>query len=338
MDPFALINMNGRVYDPELGAFISSDPYVQAPDHPINFNRYVYCLNNPLIYTDPSGEFIFTALASIIPGAQVLLPIAIGADIGAITGGFRGAQDPNIGFWGGAVRGAAVGAVGGALSMVGGGTFVANVAWGIGEGAVTGGLDAALWGNDIGKGMLNGAVIGGAFAAATSGIEAYGNYKDGYGFRTDKGVMKNLLEKEKYSKLIFYMEEKYGLSKTTDGREIYSGYESHEMCFCSEKEYYEYAAYNPPSTTDLIFRDEAFLSLDHMKSSYIHEFGHINLDAVGVKPYLDGHPYLKLDGANGYAMEIFNAGNMHISTSYLRRTNYMWNEFGFKKWFYAIPQ
>jgi RHS repeat-associated protein len=53
---FNLINMNGRVYNPILGRFLSPDPYVQAPDYPNNFNRYAYALNNPLIYTDPDGE------------------------------------------------------------------------------------------------------------------------------------------------------------------------------------------------------------------------------------------------------------------------------------------
>jgi hypothetical protein len=48
---------------------------------------YAYALNNPLIYTDPSGEFIFTALALIIPGGQAFLPWAIGADIGMWSGG-----------------------------------------------------------------------------------------------------------------------------------------------------------------------------------------------------------------------------------------------------------
>jgi RHS repeat-associated protein len=53
---FALINMNGRMYDPILGRFLSPDPYVQAPEFSQSFNRYSYCVNNPLIYTDPSGE------------------------------------------------------------------------------------------------------------------------------------------------------------------------------------------------------------------------------------------------------------------------------------------
>lgn len=53
---FNLINMNGRLYDPDLGRFLSPDNFVQMPDNSQNFNRYSYCLNNPLKYTDPSGE------------------------------------------------------------------------------------------------------------------------------------------------------------------------------------------------------------------------------------------------------------------------------------------
>ncbi|MCK5137880.1 MAG: hypothetical protein KAR19_18990, partial [Bacteroidales bacterium] len=52
---FNLINMNGRVYDPILGRFLSPDPFVQLPGYANSFNRYAYVLNNPLKYTDPSG-------------------------------------------------------------------------------------------------------------------------------------------------------------------------------------------------------------------------------------------------------------------------------------------
>jgi len=31
LDAVGLIHMNGRVYDPELGRFMSADPFVQAP-------------------------------------------------------------------------------------------------------------------------------------------------------------------------------------------------------------------------------------------------------------------------------------------------------------------
>ena len=54
---FDLINMNGRMYDPVMSTFLSVDAYVQDPSNAQNFNRYAYCLNNPLKYTDPSGWF-----------------------------------------------------------------------------------------------------------------------------------------------------------------------------------------------------------------------------------------------------------------------------------------
>jgi len=53
---FNLYNMNGRLYDPLVGRFLSPDNYVQLPDFTQNFNRYSYALNNPLKYTDPTGE------------------------------------------------------------------------------------------------------------------------------------------------------------------------------------------------------------------------------------------------------------------------------------------
>ena len=52
-----LVNMNGRIYDPYTRRFITPDPFVQAPDNTQSLNRYAYCINNPLKYTDPSGEF-----------------------------------------------------------------------------------------------------------------------------------------------------------------------------------------------------------------------------------------------------------------------------------------
>ena len=58
LDRFGLINMNGRMYDAALCRFLSPDPFVQMPDYSQNFNRYSYALNNPLVYTDPSGEFV----------------------------------------------------------------------------------------------------------------------------------------------------------------------------------------------------------------------------------------------------------------------------------------
>ena len=49
--------------------FLSPDPYVQAPGFSQAYNRYSYCRNNPLIYTDPDGELPF--LAAIYVGAMI---------------------------------------------------------------------------------------------------------------------------------------------------------------------------------------------------------------------------------------------------------------------------
>lgn len=59
LDNLKLIHMNGRVFDPAIGRFMSADPFVQAPYSSQSLNRYSYTFNNPLTFTDPSG-FICT--------------------------------------------------------------------------------------------------------------------------------------------------------------------------------------------------------------------------------------------------------------------------------------
>ena len=121
---FRLINMNARLYDPAVGGFLSPDPYVQMPDFSQSYNRYSYCLNNPLKYTDTSGEF---------------WNIAVGAAIGAYMGGVManggnfnpGKWDYNSGkTWGYMVSGAIVGGVSGCIggAIAGSGIPMANTA------------------------------------------------------------------------------------------------------------------------------------------------------------------------------------------------------------------
>jgi RHS repeat-associated protein len=128
---FGLINMNGRMYDAGLCRFLSPDPYVQMPDNSQNFNRYSYCLNNPLVYTDPSGEIIW-------------MPIIIGAAIGSIQGYMIGNQ---------------VGLTGWELV----GTTLA----GAGIGALSGGVGTSVAAS---SGVVAGAVTGGAISGAGMGL------------------------------------------------------------------------------------------------------------------------------------------------------------------------
>ena len=65
LDELGLIHMNGRIYDPLLGRFLSADPFIQAPANLQNYNRYSYVLNNPLSINDPSGFFFKKLFKSI---------------------------------------------------------------------------------------------------------------------------------------------------------------------------------------------------------------------------------------------------------------------------------
>jgi len=51
-----LIHMNARVYDSDIGRFLSADTVIQDPYDTQAYNRYSYVRNNPMFYTDPSGH------------------------------------------------------------------------------------------------------------------------------------------------------------------------------------------------------------------------------------------------------------------------------------------
>lgn len=69
---FGLINMNARLYDSYTGRFLSPDPFVQDPYSSQSLNRFSYALNNPLKYTDESGEYIgWDDIAAALIGGTV---------------------------------------------------------------------------------------------------------------------------------------------------------------------------------------------------------------------------------------------------------------------------
>ena len=85
IDRFDMINMDGRMYDPVVGRFMSPDLYVQAPDFTQSLNRYAYCINNPLSLTAPSGYNWIESTFSAIVG------IAVGIETGGLASGVYGA-------------------------------------------------------------------------------------------------------------------------------------------------------------------------------------------------------------------------------------------------------
>ena len=95
--------MNGGLYDPVVHRFMQPDNFVQDPFNTQNFNRYSYGMNNPLKYSDASGEFWFVVIGAII-----------GAYVGASVQ--QGTFNPgkwDSSWWKGAVVGAIIGAYGG---------------------------------------------------------------------------------------------------------------------------------------------------------------------------------------------------------------------------------
>lgn len=134
---YGLINMNGRLYDPQIGRFLSTDNFVQEPWNSQNFNRYSYCLNNPLKYTDPSGEFFWVP---IIVGA--LIGGAVNLGIKACNGQINSFGDGLAAFGIGAIAGAAGGLTGGAAFGLAGGA--AGGAGGVFAGMAGGAASAAV--------------------------------------------------------------------------------------------------------------------------------------------------------------------------------------------------
>lgn len=57
LDPsLDLYDFRARMYDPELGRFLSPDPLPGDPATPPSLQRYLYAYGNPLRYIDPTGE------------------------------------------------------------------------------------------------------------------------------------------------------------------------------------------------------------------------------------------------------------------------------------------
>ena len=187
LDDVSLIHMNGRIYDPDLGRFLSPDPFIQEPANAQNLNRYTYVLNNPLSFTDPSGFFfgklfksIFKAIKSVFKAIRSVIR-AIGKNIrllGAIAASIAIPNPYLAGFAaemiasGGDLKAGIIGALtAGAFDALGGVDFVkhfgkefAGVVKVVSHGVV-GGVSSELSGGNFLSGFLSG-----GFVTAVGGV------------------------------------------------------------------------------------------------------------------------------------------------------------------------
>lgn len=132
IDLFEMINMDGRMYDPVVGRFLSPDPFVQAPDYTQGLNRYSYCLNNPLSLIDPSGY------SWLSKNWKSLVASAVGIAVSAVTAGAGATL--TVAVIAGAAGGAASALVGALLN----GANLGQVAKATFTGAFWGGVSAFL--------------------------------------------------------------------------------------------------------------------------------------------------------------------------------------------------
>ena len=92
LEEVGLVHMNGRIYDPRIGRFMSADPLIQSPYNLQSYNRYTYGFNNPLNGVDPSGygffSSIFKAIKSVVKSVMKndVGRIAVAAGVGYMTG------------------------------------------------------------------------------------------------------------------------------------------------------------------------------------------------------------------------------------------------------------
>jgi len=175
-DLFDMVDMNGRVYDPVLGRFLSADPFIQDGTNLQCYNRYSYVCNNPLSLTDPTGYFSFGHFFSSIFGG---IANAVSAAASAAANAVAHYASVSAKWCSQNWRTIAVVAVVVAVSVATAGgadaTFGQLLLSGAAVGFAAGVTSTLLNGGNIGSALaagLRGAVIGVVTAAATCGIGA----------------------------------------------------------------------------------------------------------------------------------------------------------------------
>lgn len=102
-----------RYYDPSTGRFLQTDPspgYINEPTSVVN--KYIYAINNPTSFSDPSGRDIWTELGK---GLSIVAAVVVAVYAGAFVAGYLGLS----GVAGAIIGGLAGGLAGGVTAAVG---------------------------------------------------------------------------------------------------------------------------------------------------------------------------------------------------------------------------
>ena len=66
-----LYYLQSRYYNPTWGRFLNADALVSTGQGMLGNNMFAYCNNNPVMYTDPTGEFAISTLIWVLIGVAV---------------------------------------------------------------------------------------------------------------------------------------------------------------------------------------------------------------------------------------------------------------------------
>ncbi|QQQ73341.1 hypothetical protein JHW31_15935 [Chryseobacterium indologenes] len=171
-----IIHMNGRLYDPLLRRFLNADENIQDPTNTQNYNKYGYVMNNPLMYNDPSGEFLFAPFIALISKA-VFSAILSSAILYTATGLIKG--DWNVNGFFRTLTSASITAIAtaGISAIFHVSSFLGMVGVGALTGGVSGGIGSMINGSNFLEGVAKGAVIGAVVAGVSYTVNFYANAK-----------------------------------------------------------------------------------------------------------------------------------------------------------------
>ncbi|WP_223598281.1 RHS repeat-associated core domain-containing protein [Chryseobacterium sp. GVT01B] len=170
-----LIHMNARIYDPIMRRFLSPDTIIQDPFNTQSYNKFGYVTNNPLLYTDPSGN--------IGLGAVLIIAVVVSAVTHAVINTING-----VPYWYGMGQAITTGLASGIISFGIGSvaTSIFSQTLTVGKAAFQAGMHALSGGamSEIGGGkFISGFMSGAISSVVSSGVQALG--ESGYKFSVE---------------------------------------------------------------------------------------------------------------------------------------------------------